>query len=55
MSSSTGKQQPETARESLALDTTLAHELGAQELRSAGLFWKKWPVSTEFNRICSNY
>lgn len=55
MSSYTGKQQAETARESLALDTALAHELGAQELKSADLCWKKCPVSTEFNRICSNY
>lgn len=50
MSSYTSKQQPKTARESLALGTALARELGAQELRSADL-----SVSTKFNRICSNY
>lgn len=55
MSFYVGKQQGETARESLVLYTTLAQELGAQMPKSADLCWKKCPVSIEFNRICANY
>lgn len=55
MSSYTGKQQAKTSRETLVLDTALAQELGVQMPKSADLCWKKYPVSTEFNRICANY